>query len=292
MLKNIFVSAHPSGNSQLILGEKSAVLVDCGIPFCAEETLANIKNALSSRRLDAIILSHSHYDHIAALPQIKSAYPNTPVYAHPYAAKVFEREGALTTMEKMCENAEKLFGEGFSRSRPELSGLKADILLNDNDALPFDGGEMRVLFTPGHTRDSVSLDFPQYGVTWLCETLGAPRPNNRVQPCYLVDYRSTVDCCEKIAGLGQRRYIISHTDRLLSERESAEFLAEAKRVIIESYELIKSRFDSGDDFDRIFAAYKEVYWSEDYRGSWPFEAFEMNARATIKTVLKELCASR
>lgn len=289
MIKMIFVSAHLAGNSQLLLGEKSAVLVDCGIPFCADETLANIESALSGRKLDAIMLSHSHYDHIAALPQIKAAYPDTPVCAHPYTATVFNREGALSTMEKMCENAERLFGERFSRRKPMLSQLKADILLNDNDLFPFDDGEMRVLFTPGHTKDCISLDFPRENVTWLCETLGAPRSQGRVQPCYLVGYRSAAKCCEQIAALGRRRYAISHSENIMSEQQSADFLRLAEQVIEQSAELVKSHFEAGDDFDRIFSAYKNAYWSEDYRGTWPFEAFEMNARATIKTVLRELC---
>lgn len=289
MLNMLFVSAHLSGNSQLLLGESSAVLVDCGIPFCADETLANIKSALGGRRLDAIILSHSHYDHIAALPQIKSAFPEAPVLAHPYAAAVFEREGALVTMQKMCENAEGLFGDGFGKRKAELSKLKADILLSDNDVFPFDGGEIRVLFTPGHTKDCISLDFPQQNITWLCETLGAPRSMGRVQPCYLVGYRAAAECCKKIAALGNRRYIISHSSEIMTERQSADFLCLAERVIAESAALVKSHFEAGDSAEEIFSAYKSAYWSEDYRGVWPFEAFEMNARATIKTVLRELC---
>ncbi|MBP1577040.1 MAG: MBL fold metallo-hydrolase [Oscillospiraceae bacterium] len=289
MLKSIFVSAHVSGNSQLILGEKSAVLVDCGLPFCVDETLSNLKNALGGRKLDAIILSHSHYDHIAALPFFREAYPDTPVYIHPYAAGVFTREGALKTMEMMCENAKRLFGKGFIGRKPELSKLKADVLLTDEQTIPFDDGVIRVMFTPGHTKDCVSLDWPQYKVTWLCETLGAPRPDGRVQPCFLTGYLSTVDCCKKIKSLGERRYIISHRPDIMTLEESREYLTMAEQVVIESAELVKRRFDAGDDFAAIFAAYKEVYWSEDYRDSWPFEAFKMNTEAAIATVLRELC---
>lgn len=289
MLNCIFVSAHAAGNSQLILGEKSAVLVDCGLPFCVEETVSNLKSALNGRKLDAIILSHSHYDHIAALPQIHRAFADTPVYAHPYAAEVFAREGAIATMQRMCDNADALFGEGFCRESAELSELKADKLLADGDALPFDDGVMRVLFTPGHTRDCISLDWPQYKVTWLCETLGAPRPDGRVQPCFLVSYHSAVECCEKIAALGPRRFIISHREGIMTEKQSAEFLSQSRRVITESAELIRSHFVAGENFEAIFSAYKKVYWSEGYRDVWPFEAFKMNTEAAIKAVLHELC---
>ena len=65
-----FVSGHTAGNSQLILGRENAILIDCSLPFCAEETIKKLKAALNGRTLDAILLSHSHYDHIAALPQI------------------------------------------------------------------------------------------------------------------------------------------------------------------------------------------------------------------------------
>lgn len=289
MLNCIFVSAHTAGNSQLILGDKSAVLVDCSVAFCADETVENIKHALNGRALSAIVLSHSHYDHITALPQIHDAFPDARIYAHPYAAQIFKRESALALMKKMCDNAKELFGKGFCCREPQLSRLEITDILTDGEELPFDDGVMRVLFTPGHTKCSISLDFPQKGVAWLCETLGAPRPDGRVQPCFLVGYKSSLDACQRIKALGKRRVIISHNNKIMTEQQSEEFIAQSEKVIKDSAALICRLFNQGLDFSGIFDGYRQAYWDERYRAVWPYEAFKINSISAINTVLVELC---
>ena len=45
MLNYTFVSPLRAGECHLITGERSAVLVDAGLPYCAAETIENIKKA-------------------------------------------------------------------------------------------------------------------------------------------------------------------------------------------------------------------------------------------------------
>src|SRR5436305_11546397 len=47
--------------------------------FAGEAALPNM-NALESRRLDAIILSHSHQDHVGTLPVLMRRQPHAPVF--------------------------------------------------------------------------------------------------------------------------------------------------------------------------------------------------------------------
>lgn len=292
MLKSIFISAHPAGNCQLLLGEKSAVLIDCTVSFCAAETVANINRELGTRKLDAIILSHSHYDHAAGLPWIRHAFPETPVYAHPYVREVFAKPNALSTIHKMCRNAERLYGENFQCGDFCDSQLQITNLLIDRQELPFDNNVLRIIFTPGHTRDSVSVDFPAENITWLCETMGVPRPDGRVQPCFLSGYQAALDSVDLLCRLGKRRFIISHTNEPLSLEESTDYLKRSRDSIAKSAALICNLFKEGKDFEGIFAGYSKIYWSELYRPIWPYEAFSINATAAIKTVLRELCGQQ
>lgn len=292
MLQCLFVSAHPVGNCQLVLGEHSAVLLDCGVPFCAPETAEIIKARLEHRTLDAIILSHSHYDHTAGLPWLRRAFPETPVYAHPYTLEVFTKPNALATIQKMCQNARRIYGEGFSGGSLDNDGLQGITPLIDGQEFPFDDGICRVLFTPGHTKDSLSVDWPAQGIAWLCETLGVTRPDGGVQPCFLSGYKATLDSLDRIAALGARRFILSHTEVPLSASESATYLAASRTAITESAALIRRLFEEGLDADGIFTEYAKRYWNERYRSVWPYEAFSINTVAAIRTVLRELCGQR
>ena len=289
MLQSFFISAHPAGNCQLILGERSTILLDCTVSFCAPETVKNIKMHLNNRPLDAIILSHSHYDHAAGLPWLRRAFPKTPVYAHPYVQEVFSKPTALATIHKMCQNAQRLYGAGFTGGPFNDTELCDIIPLTDGEAFPFDNSVFQILFTPGHTKDSLSVDFPSENTTWLCETLGVPRPDGRVQPCFLSSYRAALDSVDRIEALGKRQFILSHTQTPLSIEQSAVYLAKSRAAITQSAALIQRLFEQGEDYGGIFEGYAKQYWSELYRPIWPYEAFSINTAAAIKAVLRELC---
>ena len=52
MLNYTFVSPLRAGECHLITGERSAVLIDTGLPYCAAETIDNIKKALGDKKIE------------------------------------------------------------------------------------------------------------------------------------------------------------------------------------------------------------------------------------------------
>lgn len=91
-----------------------------------------------ARRLELdvkyILLTHGHFDHIGALNAFRMAYPNAPVYIH--RLDVTEQPTQWT----LCK----------------FDGLR---YYDEGDSLPFCGGEIKVYYTPGHSKGSVCLHF-------------------------------------------------------------------------------------------------------------------------------------
>ena len=61
----IDVSGCGSGAVFLIKG-KANLLFEAGMAYAADQMVENIKRELGDAELDAVLLSHSHYDHVAA----------------------------------------------------------------------------------------------------------------------------------------------------------------------------------------------------------------------------------
>lgn len=98
------------------------------------------------RRVETIVLTHAHFDHIGAVSAI-AAQTGAPVAVHEADAEAIlsaERNGGLVF--------------GFDIQAPP-----ADRLLADGEAVEAAGLELAVLHTPGHTPGSICL----YGYSHL-----------------------------------------------------------------------------------------------------------------------------
>ena len=98
----------------------------------AGRILAELKK--SDAQVEYILLTHGHYDHTTAVPELHQALPQAKIYIHQADAN----------------------GAG-SRLFP-LAGQVDDLLLYDEgDTLPLGSLTIEVLHTPGHSPGSVTL---------------------------------------------------------------------------------------------------------------------------------------
>ena len=66
------VSGVGEGAVFLIRGEAN-ILFEAGMAYAAAPMVEKIKKELGGGRVDAVLLSHSHYDHVSGLPAVRRA---------------------------------------------------------------------------------------------------------------------------------------------------------------------------------------------------------------------------
>ncbi|HMK46130.1 MAG TPA: MBL fold metallo-hydrolase [Methanocella sp.] len=119
-----------------LIDAKRKTLVDVGID--GSRVLKNLPDSL-----ELVILTHCHYDHVAAVPEIVEATE----------AKVAMHEGDMPLIKSDRINCAAMFG---SKSPP----LKIDIVLHDGDEINLGDYRLQVIHTPGHTPGSICLYEP------------------------------------------------------------------------------------------------------------------------------------
>lgn len=88
-------------------------------------------------KLEKILLTHAHFDHILALDELRAA------------------TGAAACIYKSDDEGLTNPNYSYLTWVGKHEGMKnADILLSDNDTIDFGTGKITVLHTPGHTRGS------------------------------------------------------------------------------------------------------------------------------------------
>ncbi len=279
----INVCGDSSNATWLIKGNNGNVLYEAGMAYSAEKMIENIKRELNGKPLNAVFLSHSHYDHVAGLPFIKKEWPDAVVYGSEYAAKILEKPSVRETMKRLSSDAAK--GAGVELPDYDERLLKIDMTVKEGDCIQIGDHSITVYETPGHTRCSVSY-LVDDDVLMASETIGVFK-GEWYMPCYLVGYQMAADAVEKLQRIGAKRLFISHRGICPDEDMDKVWkflknkLEETKREIIEIIQTYEMR---EEQMLAMKARYHDNVVSESEQPSF---AFLLNAEATLNIIEKE-----
>lgn len=267
------------GECYLLVTSASAVLIDSGFDFCADKAVENIRNALGTRRLDLILLTHSHYDHAA----IRAAFPGCRVVASRHAGEVFKKPNALRLMRSLDSDFAKQKGCSV---RDRVGGLRVDVPVDDGDVIQLEDMSIRAVATPGHTRCCTSYFFEELRFLVCSETLGVITRYPEVAPCLIIGYRITLDSVERSRVLGAKRLLVSHSG-LIPAADTNRFFDMVTLSTNEAVALLVRKHSEGCDEEEMAEAFMDRFY-DDFRGVQPEQAFAINTRALIPRVLAEL----
>lgn len=149
----LMVLGQVSTNCYILYREdsKKAVVFD---PADAPEHIENVLAELGLE-LEAVLLTHGHFDHIMAANKLKEKY-GVQVIAHEEEAEIAKEPG----LNLSCQ-----FGLGYS--------LNVDKTVKDGEVLDIAGFSMKVIHTPGHTKGSVCYYLEKDEVLFSGDTLFA-----------------------------------------------------------------------------------------------------------------------
>ena len=130
-------------NSYIIFDEKSneAMVID---PGGEPEKIINMLNDQGVESLKYIFLTHCHADHIGGVPQLKDAKGGKILISRADAEGLYNPEVSLAPYIDM----------------PNIE-LEADSRIDDEDLIHIGNLEFQVISTPGHTKGSVCLYYPE-----------------------------------------------------------------------------------------------------------------------------------
>lgn len=268
--------------------EKTAVF-DVGMNYDAPGSISALKALLNGRRLDHIILSHSHYDHIGALPEYRKAFPEACVVASEKCASVFEREGARRVIRDLSDTAEGFYLPGPGHGpKFDVSGLVVDRTVGDGDEIDLGNAKFRVYMAPGHTDCSMVLFEPERGDLLLCESTGVFIDDGFAHMAFLKGFKQCLDSIDLCDGLNAERIFVPHFGEY---RRGAprKYFELCRRSMDHMLRLITDAADEGMSDDEIM----QVYIDRIYRryvlptGGQPKEAFLANAWPMLETVKRE-----
>lgn len=145
-------------NCYVILDELSGLGAVIDPAFCTPDLLSEIDN-LGITKLQYILLTHGHFDHILGVYDLKQKFPEAKV--------VISSDDEICLTSPACSLSDS---QGYVQQP-----LHADKVVSEGDALSFGSLEINVISTPGHTPGSVCYTIGNTmfsGDTLFCRTCG------------------------------------------------------------------------------------------------------------------------
>ncbi|HZK87555.1 MAG TPA: MBL fold metallo-hydrolase [Anaerovoracaceae bacterium] len=281
------VTAGSGGEAFLILGTDKTVLMDCGMAYCAEDMIDNIKEILTAenRKLDMIFLSHTHYDHVGGLPYVLKTWPEAIVYGADYCKRVFASNGAKSKMAELGKVAWKKY-KNHGNEEILMEGLKIDQILNDFDRVYLGEEYIVAIETKGHTDCSMTYVLEPDGIMFASESTGVLESPDFMHIPILKSYQESMDALNKCKGYPVKHLISPHYGYVPDF-----FIDDYWKIFIESAEEKKNYLyrlhNEKMNFEEILEEYTKKYWNSAREAEQPKEAFRENAKNIIKAIMKD-----
>lgn len=283
------VTAGNGGEALLITGSEKTALLDCGMAYCGRKMVSNLKERLKERgrkALDFVLLSHSHYDHMGALPYVKEAFPEAVVCASRHCSDILKRPNARKLIKELGTAARELYAPD-DKEEILVEGLSVDRVLNDGDTVSLGKELITTLETKGHTDCSMSYGLEPCRLLFTSESTGMLERAEYVHTPILKDYNDSMVSMKKCMDYGAEYLCLPHFG-MLPKSFNEKYWTMFDEACREKLEFVKEMKVRGLDENEMVDMYIEKYWDPALDQVQPVEAYIINSRAIIKAFLKVL----
>jgi glyoxylase-like metal-dependent hydrolase (beta-lactamase superfamily II) len=251
----------------------------------AENIAAGDTPPIARRKLDYILLTHSHFDHAGGTPAVARAFPEAKIVASSYAAKVFTRPGARGAIRDMDVASARFFGR--EPTGDTTAELRVDIEVNDGDVVRTADEVVRVYDTHGHTNCSVSYYFENESLLVTSESSGF-KFGDTIWPAFLTSCRDSLESIALLERLAPEHLLLPHAG-LISGDEAKAYPAAVRAETEQKADFVMSRHNAGMSDDEIADEFITAYFDGAIKdtGMQPLESFEANAHELIPRLIAE-----
>ena len=201
----------------LSMGE-DGMLIEGGVRGTAQMVVDQLKKlGIDPQKIKYVALTHSHPDHIGAVPVFKKLWPHLKVLGSPMAAKILSNPDLLKQFHATDVSIAQLMAMRNEIERmPEFmlgdNGFEIDRLIKEGDTIDLGAGIVWSVYdAPGHAPCHLALLEDKEKTLVLGDATGFYNPDEDVfWPNYFESLESYCNTMRKLAALPAKRAVRSH----------------------------------------------------------------------------------
>lgn len=239
----------------LSLGKKG-LLIEGGTGATFSIMIDQIRTlGIDPETIQFIALTHTHPDHIGAVPHFQLHWPHIKLLASPAGARILKRTDLFREFQLTDLGIAQLMkAKSEIESLPdpvEAYAFNVDSTIQEGDRIDLgEGVTWTVQETPGHSPCHISLFEEKEGVLVLGDSTGFCVPEKDViWPNYFESLEKYCDSIRKLSTLNARRAVLSHNGIIKGDVRA--HLIKAMKATELYHKAINERLGNGEHFEEI-----------------------------------------
>ena len=266
-----------------IQGQKAA-LVDAGTTALSE--VFEDRFGELGRRLDHVLVTHSHYDHVGGLGVLRGLCPALSVLGSTIAQETLGKDKVQRLIIEMNREEERLYNIQDRHIPLDPASLRIDEALADGQILDLGNGvSIEAHHAPGHTRCSMVYLVKPDAVLLGGESLGGYVSPDEIQTQAASSFQEYLTTLERLARLPFEAIGLPHHG-ILTGDDARRFIPTALRCAIAFRAQVLELHHQGQSVDEMTLILTNRL-RHGVAALQPEKTFGINLRAMIQVLLKE-----
>ena len=271
----------------IIKGRKKRLMIDAGINLMGPAYIASLEKIFGdANALDYVFATHSHFDHLGAIPYLKRKLPSLQAGAAGRVATLMKKQSVLDLMTTLSELQRFFFQDTVGNEDVHIEPVDFEIHLKEGDRLDLGGVTCEVYDVPGHTGDSLAFFIPEIRALFAGEAYGIPEgdKDGEVQVEFLSSYEDYVASLEKMIRLQPKLIGMAHL-WVFTDDDATGFLRRSLEATPRYRQLIETYLDAANgDIDVAVQSMVKKEYDEKGTIAQPREAYIENLNAQVRRV--------
>lgn len=284
------VIGHIGYPAYIVKGQHKNMMIDAGINLLAPKYYTDLAATLGDAQLlDYVAITHSHYDHLGAIPYILKKIPDLTIIGAERIQQLLSKHSVIDFMTHLSNIQKPLFADITGQEDVSLSSFDITLPVKEGDIIDLGKITCKVYEVPGHTRDSLAYYFPEIKMLCPGEAVGVPQgmDGQDIQVEFLSSYEEYYSSLEKMASLDVTILCFAH-GFVYTDDDVASFFVTSLKATEQYKNLLLEYLDrvNGDIEQAIKLITLEEY---DKKGTIHQErnAYISNLTAQVKLVAKD-----
>ena len=262
-------------------------MIDAGINMMGPAYIASLEKIFGDKNaLDYVFATHSHFDHLGAIPYLKRKLPHLQAGAARRVGALMQKQSVLDLMTTLSELQRFFFQDIVGNEDVHIEPVDFEITLKEGDRFDLGGVTCEVYDVPGHTGDSLAFFIPEIRALFAGEAYGIPEgdKDGEVQVEFLSSYEDYVSSLEKMIRLQPKLIGMAHL-WVFTDDDATAFLRRSLEATPRYRQLIETYLDAANgDIDTAVQSMVKKEYDEKGTIAQPREAYIQNLNAQVRRV--------